>query len=143
MYNLMASSSLGMWIILGAFAVLMIVMYYFRSKSAKKQQEERLSKLNQLVPGTKVITIDYTYGTIVEVDETTIVIETGSEEHKGYVRVDKRGIYQIIPEETTVVSDDVVAEENQKVFADDQELNGEVVEEKEENLESLDSEENE
>lgn len=143
MYNLMASSGVGMWIILGMFAVLMIVMYYFRSKSAKKQQEERLNKLNQLVPGTKVITIDYTYGTIVEVDETTIVIETGSEEHKGYVRVDKRGIYQIIPEETATVTDEVVVEGSQKVFADDEELNGEVVEENEENTESNNSEENE
>ena len=130
MYNILAKSNIAFFIILGVFALLLIGMYILRSRSAKKDEQSRKEKLDSLKPGVKVLTIDYTYGVIVATTETEVVIETGDEDHKGYIRLDKRGIYQIIEEQNNS-QDEAFSDEQQEVASEAEEGQQEVTAEKE------------
>ena len=92
-----ASNPWQQWIIIGLFAVLLIVFMVINRRSQKKRQEETNNMLNSIQPGNKVKTIGGICGIVVEVcpEDNTFVLETGTEASgKSYLKFDKQAIYQ-------------------------------------------------
>ena len=88
------------------FGGLFFVLFYLPNKREKAYQEEKMKTLSSLKVGTEIETIGGILGKIVEIDEATgtFVIETGSEEHKGYIKIQTRAIYNVLtPESAPVV----------------------------------------
>lgn len=80
-----------MYIILGVFLVLMIVMTIIPQRKQKKKQEEMM---NSIQIGDKIMTIGGFVGTIVEYDPGTdqYVINVGTEENPTHVTIVKNAI---------------------------------------------------
>ena len=87
----------GIWIMVGIFAFIMIVMSFMSKRSQKKRQEEVIKEHQALRPGNKVKTIGGICGIVVEVcpEDNTFILETGSEASgKSYIKIDKQAVYQ-------------------------------------------------
>ncbi|MDY6367133.1 MAG: preprotein translocase subunit YajC [Clostridia bacterium] len=102
MFNLLAEaqqSSWLTWVILGVLLVGIIGMFVWQSISGKKKQKEAQEMMDNLKIGDRIKTIGGVCGFLVEVNksENTIVIETGSENNKCYIKFDKGAIYQTGP----------------------------------------------
>lgn len=84
-------------IVLGVFVVGWIVLSFFTNKKRKKQAEEE-SKKRDVKPGFIVTTIGGIVGTVVSVDEenSTFILETGSEENHSQLKFDKLAIYNSV-----------------------------------------------
>ena len=92
-----AGSPWGMYIMLGAIAVLFVVMMVYSRRSQAKRQQETMDMLNAIKPGNKVKTIGGICGVVVEVcpEDNTFILETGSEQSgKSYIKFDKQAVYQ-------------------------------------------------
>lgn len=86
----------GVWIMVGVFAVIMLVMSFMNKRSQKKRQEEVMKEHQALRPGNKVKTIGGICGVVVEVcpEDNTFVLETGTEASgKSYLKFDMQAIY--------------------------------------------------
>ena len=83
------------WVVWGGVAVVFVVMMVLNRRNQKKRQEETQKTLDAIQPGNTVKTIGGICGTVVEVDETTFVLETGSDKSgKSYLKFDKQAVYQ-------------------------------------------------
>ena len=86
----------GIWIMVGIFAFIMIVMSFMSKRSQKKRQEEVMKEHQALRPGNKVKTIGGICGVVVEIcpEDNTFVLETGTEASgKSYLKFDMQAIY--------------------------------------------------
>ena len=86
----------GMYIMLGAIAVIFVVMMVYSRRSQTKRQQETLEMLNAIKPGNKVKTIGGICGVVVEIckEDNTFVLETGTEASgKSYIKFDMQAIY--------------------------------------------------
>ncbi len=83
-------------VMIGFFAVLIIVMMVFNRRTQKKREAESKALLDSLKPGNTVKTIGGICGTVVEVcDDGTFVMETGTEKSgKSVLKFDKFAIAQ-------------------------------------------------
>ena len=92
-------SSVGTIIIMIVLVVAIIGLFVWQSVSGKKKQKEAQNMLNAMKIGDKIKTIGGVCGYLVEINdaENTIVIETGSENNKSYLKFDKGAIYQTAP----------------------------------------------
>ena len=85
------------YVVLGVLVVLIVVMFVFSYRRRKKQDQEAKDLIDSVQPGNKVKTIGGICGIVVSVDpeESTFVLETGSEEHgKCYIKFDRQAIFQ-------------------------------------------------
>lgn len=83
------------WVILLVLVAVFVVMFWFTGRSNKKRQAEQQKILDAVAPGNKVTTIGGVSGIVVEVDEDSFVLQTGSESSgKCYIRFTKQAIYQ-------------------------------------------------
>jgi len=71
-----SGSSMGFWIMM---LLLFVVMWLFMIRPQRKQQKEQETFRSNLKKGDKVVTIGGIYGTIAEVDETTVLIKVDGE----------------------------------------------------------------
>ena len=76
----------SMWIML---ALIFVVMWLFMIRPQRKQQKELEKFRNELKKGDKVITAGGIYGTIAEIQDTTVLIKVDGEVK---IRVDKTSI---------------------------------------------------
>ena len=123
MENLLLSTA-KTWIILGVLVALLIALYVFTHISGKKQKEKMVNALNNLKIGDKVTTIGGVKGEVVELDEETFVIKTGTESNYSFMRFVRNAIYSFDSAEVEVV------EENVAVENEDAEVKTEEVEDK-------------
>lgn len=65
-------SSLSMWIML---ALVFVVMYFFMIRPQRKQQKELQAFRDSLKKGDKVVTMGGIFGTVVEVKETSLLLQ--------------------------------------------------------------------
>ena len=84
---------------MGILVVAIIGLFVWSSYSNKKKQKEAQSMVNNIKIGDRIKTIGGVCGFLVEInnDENTIVIETGTDDKKSYVKFDKAAIYQTGP----------------------------------------------
>lgn len=92
------------WVIFGVLILVMLVPSFLRSKKEKKAYEEKMANL---VVGAKVRTIGLIVGEIVSMNEQTVTLKTGNSDNYSFITVEKRAIYEVIPEEVPIPDDDV------------------------------------
>ena len=99
MNNLLAGSPWPTYVILGVLLLGIIGMFVWQSVSGKKKQREAQEMMDNLKPGDRIKTIGGVCGFLVEVNkaENTIVIETGNDKNKCYIKFDRGAIYQTGP----------------------------------------------
>ena len=86
----------GLWIMVGVFALIMILMTVTSRRSQKKRQDEVAKEHQALRPGNKVKTIGGICGVVVEIcpEDNTFVLETGTEASgKCCIKFDMQAIY--------------------------------------------------
>lgn len=98
------TSALGgnwtMYIFMGVILLLFIVYMVFSRRRSKKQEQEFESLISALKVGDRILTIGRWYGEIVEIlPDDMFVVKTGSDEHPGYVTIDKNTIAHIFKEQ--------------------------------------------
>ena len=79
----------SLWSMLIMFALIFLVMYFFMIRPQRKQQKALDEMRKALTKGDKVITVGGIYGTIAEVDETTVLIKVDGDVKR---RVDKNSV---------------------------------------------------
>lgn len=92
---------LSMYIMLGVFAVFMIVMFFLSRKKNKKQQDAYTDMINSLEPGDKVYLISRLIAYIVKVEtsvtgEKIVTVETGIEGRKSTLTFDVQAIHTVL-----------------------------------------------
>lgn len=94
------SSSILMWVMLGIVVVFFVVTQIFSVKKNKARQQEREDHLKTIAVGDYVLTIGMIYGQVISInnDNSTVVLETGDDEHKGYVCVFMSAIHSFSKE---------------------------------------------
>ena len=65
----------GLWSMLIMFVLIFAVMYFFMIRPQKKQQKAIEEMRKSLTKGDKVITAGGIYGTIADIDETSVLIK--------------------------------------------------------------------
>lgn len=104
------------WVLL-AIIVILIILYPIFVYIRNKKDREKFQQLNDnLKVGDKVITGSGVYGTIVSLEKRNegkiVTIETGDENHKGYLSIDVLAIYN-------VVTDEPIVEENNEIVTEE------------------------
>ena len=86
-------------ILMGVMIVGIIVLFFFSSRSNKKKQKQAMEMVSKLKVGDRVKTIGGICGFVVEINdgENTFVLETGCDDKKSYVKLDRGAIYQTAP----------------------------------------------
>lgn len=83
----------------GGFFIVIIVlfglMWLFMIRPQKRKQLERQQMLSRLGPGTRIVTAGGIYGTIVETDEDSLVLEISEDVE---VRVARNAIATVLPD---------------------------------------------
>ncbi|MDD7010496.1 MAG: preprotein translocase subunit YajC [Candidatus Cryptobacteroides sp.] len=79
----------SLWSMLIMFALIFLVMYFFMIRPQRKQQKALDEMRKALTKGDKVITVGGIYGTIAEVDETSVLIKVDGDVK---LRVDKNSV---------------------------------------------------
>ncbi|MCR5759976.1 MAG: preprotein translocase subunit YajC [Bacteroidales bacterium] len=81
-----AGGGIGFWVMI---ILMFVVMWLFMIRPQRKQQKELENFRNSLKKGDKVVTAGGIYGTIVEIQERTVLIKVDGEVK---LRVDKNSI---------------------------------------------------
>lgn len=97
MFNLLSTQQTGGGSIMPMLIIFVVFiggMMFFSYRSQKKRQKETEKMLNSLQVGSKIKTIGGICGVIVELcEDNTVVVETGSETNKSYMKFDKQAVY--------------------------------------------------
>lgn len=111
--NLLATSGVGTYVLLGVFVVAIIGLMVWSNISNKKRAKEQQETINNIKIGDKVKTIGGICGFVAEINdaENTFVLETGMEGKKSYVKFDKAAIYQTAPGNNSRKVEEPVKEE--------------------------------
>lgn len=83
----------GTWITLGLMAVVMIAMFFFTSRSNKKQEREAQNMRDSIQVGDEITTIGGIIGKVVSVKEETLVLETTKDRTR--IRILKTAISRV------------------------------------------------
>ena len=93
--------TMGM-VTMGLYIVVMFVVFYFLLiRPQKKRDKEARMMLESLVVGDKVVSIGGIYGKIVQLKEDTIVLETGSQAEKSYIKLSRTAVKEIVKKKET------------------------------------------
>ncbi len=100
---LLADISPTNWIFFGVILLLLVLYPVFMFLRNKKEKEKFEEINNGLKEGDKVVTSSGVYGTIISMTTNatggkTVTLETGDENHKGYISVDILAIYSVVKE---------------------------------------------
>lgn len=94
----MADNNMGTWILIGVLLLMFVGLYFFSNFSNRKRAEAHNEMVKKLKIGDKVTTIGGVYGNIFEINEEYIVIETGSENNKSYIKFNIAAIASFAPQ---------------------------------------------
>ena len=73
-----ASSAYGIGSMVIWLVVLFVFMYFFMIRPQKKETQKKNAMLQELAVGDTVLTTSGFYGTVIDIDEDTIIVEFGS-----------------------------------------------------------------
>lgn len=104
------------WVIFGVLILVMIVPSFLRNKKEKKAYEEKMANL---VVGAKVRTIGLIVGEIISMTDQTVTLKTGDAENFSFITVEKRAIYEIIPDDAFADSEEVYSDASQEEVKED------------------------
>ncbi len=98
--------------------VLVGVMWFFMSRSTKKQQQERQNTLNAMKTGDEVVTIGGLHGVLSEVNDKTVVLDCEGiylEFEKSAVKTVKPGTTAVTDTAQTEIVPEAAAEKTEAV----------------------------
>ena len=82
------------------FIIMMVVlfgiMYFMIIRPQKKREKLTKEMLAGLIVGDKLVTIGGIYGKIVKINDETLILETGSESDKSYIKVARWAVKEVI-----------------------------------------------
>lgn len=76
--------------------VLFAIMYFMIIRPQKKREKLTREMLAGLIVGDKLVTIGGIYGKIVKIKDDTLVLETGSEGNKSYIKVARWAVKEVV-----------------------------------------------
>ena len=82
------------------FVIMMVllfgIMYFMIIRPQKKREKLTKEMLAGLIVGDKLVTIGGIHGKIVKIKDDTLVLETGSESDKSYIKVARWAVKEVI-----------------------------------------------
>ena len=91
--NEAGGNGMGSWITMGLLLVVMIAMFFFTSRSNKKQERESQNMRDSLQIGDEITTIGGIIGKIVSIKEETLVLETSHDRTR--IRILKTAVSRV------------------------------------------------
>ena len=88
-----AGGGVGSFVTMGLLLVVMIAMFFFTSRSNKKQEREAQSMRDSLQVGDEITTIGGIIGKIVSIKEETLVLETSHDRTR--IRILKTAVSRV------------------------------------------------
>ena len=83
----------GTWITMGLLLVVMVAMFFFTSRSNKKQEKQAQNMRDSLSVGDEITTIGGIIGKIVSIKEETLVLETSHDRTR--IRILKTAVSRV------------------------------------------------
>ena len=83
----------GSWITMGLLLVVMVAMFFFTSRSNKKQERQAQNMRDSLQVGDEITTIGGIIGKIVSIKEETLVLETSHDRTR--IRILKTAVSRV------------------------------------------------
>ena len=83
----------GTWITMGLILVVMVAMFFFTSRSNKKQEKQAQDMRDSLTVGDEITTIGGIIGKIVSIKEETLVLETSHDRTR--IRILKTAVSRV------------------------------------------------
>ena len=87
------NTGFGSWITMGLLLVVMVAMFFFTSRSNKKQEREAQNMRDSLQVGDEITTIGGIIGKIVSIKEETLVLETSHDRTR--IRILKTAVSRV------------------------------------------------
>lgn len=82
------------------FIIMMValfaIMYFMIIRPQKKREKLTKEMLDGLIVGDKLVTIGGIYGKIVKIKDDTLILETGSEGDKSYIKVARWSVKEVV-----------------------------------------------
>lgn len=91
-------------------ALLFVVMYFLMIRPQQKRRREAEQMQSQIGPGDEVVTIGGLYGTVVTVDDETVMLEVAPGVQTRYARP---AIARVVPPASAAPAAETVADEAQ------------------------------
>ncbi len=88
-----AGGGVGSFVTMGLLLVVMIAMFFFTSRSNKKQEKEAQNMRDSLQVGDEITTIGGIIGKIVSIKEETLVLETSHDRTR--IRILKTAVSRV------------------------------------------------
>ena len=88
-----AGGGIGSFVTMGLLLVVMIAMFFFTSRSNKKQEKEAQTMRDSLSVGDEITTIGGIIGKIVSIKEETLVLETSHDRTR--IRILKTAVSRV------------------------------------------------
>lgn len=84
------------------YIVAMFVVFYFLLiRPQKKRDKEARMMIESLAVGDKVVSIGGIYGKITQLKEDTLVLETGSQAEKSYIKLSRTAVKEVVKKKET------------------------------------------
>ena len=83
----------GTWITMGLLLVVMVAMFFFTSRSNKKQEKQAQDMRDSLAVGDEITTIGGIIGKVVSIKEETLVLETSHDRTR--IRILKTAVSRV------------------------------------------------
>ena len=141
---LLATADVSQWVLFGILVLVIVLAPLFMSMRNKKEMAKAQEVMDSLKQGDKILTSAGVIGTIVSINENdgykTVTIETGDDNHKGYMTLDIQAIYMnlsepVVAENANETQEQPVEEETQETEVVNETETEEVVEASEEKQE--------
>ena len=88
-----AGGGVGSFVTMGLLLVVMIAMFFFTSRSNKKQEKEAQNMRDSLQVGDEITTIGGIIGKVVSIKEETLVLETSHDRTR--IRILKTAVSRV------------------------------------------------
>lgn len=120
---LLATADVSQWVLFGILVLVIVLAPLFMSMRNKKEMAKAQEVMDSLKQGDKILTSAGVIGTIVSINENdgykTVTIETGDDNHKGYMTLDIQAIYMnlsepVVAENANETQEQPVEEETQE-----------------------------
>jgi preprotein translocase subunit YajC len=111
-----AKSSSGNYTFLIVIVVLFGLLYFVMIRPQRNKQRQAQAMQSQVQPGQRVRTTAGMYATVVDADNTDVVLEVAPGVHLRFLR---RAIMDVLPDEDGTVTADPVSPEHAEAAADD------------------------
>ena len=99
--------------LVGYVVFLVLIVYFLFVKPSKKQRKEQESLMNSIKPGDTIMTTSGFYGTVIGMDEDTVIVEFGNNKNCR-IPMHKKAIAEVESASATHEKEEPVEEEKEE-----------------------------